>query len=280
MHNPTVVTSQRSGPAKRSILIALLLKIAELRLYSDVLWQLVRQFLTLRYRRTALGYVWTLINPLMMMSVTAVVFATLFKLDLSTYAVFLFAGMVPWNFFSMTVTQSCTAFIHNEGLIKKIYLPKIVFPLSQAIGMAVDSFLALMALFVLVIPFGAPLTPALLFLPVTYVLLFTFTFGVALIVSVATVFFRDLQYVISVVMQAWFFLTPVMYRHDALAGKVAAVVALNPMVAFIELFRAPLYLGQWPSLQAVGVAAVTALCTLALGLLILLRQEKHIVFRL
>lgn len=276
----TDTTAKAPSPATLSAGAALLRMAREVHQYSDVLWQLVRQFLTLRYRRTALGYVWTLINPLMMMSVTAVVFATLFKLDLATYAVFLFAGMVPWNFFSMTVTQSCTSFIHNEGLIKKIYLPKIVFPLSLAIGMAVDSFLALMALFLLVVLFGAPLTPALLFVPVAYALLFTFTFGVALIASVATVFFRDLQYVISVVMQAWFFLTPVMYRHEALAGKVAAVVALNPMVAFIELFRAPLYLGQWPSLQAVGVAAVVALCALALGVLILLRQEKHIVFRL
>lgn len=276
----TDTTAKAPSPATLSAGAALLRMAREVHQYSDVLWQLVRQFLTLRYRRTALGYVWTLINPLMMMSVTAVVFATLFKLDLATYAVFLFAGMVPWNFFSMTVTQSCTSFIHNEGLIKKIYLPKIVFPLSLAIGMAVDSFLALMALFLLVVLFGAPLTPALLFVPVAYALLFTFTFGVALIASVATVFFRDLQYVISVVMQAWFFLTPVMYRHDALAGKVAAVVALNPMVAFIELFRAPLYLGQWPSLQAVGVAAAVAVCALALGVLILLRQEKHIVFRL
>jgi ABC-2 type transport system permease protein/lipopolysaccharide transport system permease protein len=273
-------TAKAPGPATLSAGAALLRMAREVHQYRDVLWQLVRQFLTLRYRRTALGYVWTLVNPLMMMSVTAVVFATLFKLDLATYAVFLFAGMVPWNFFSMTVTQSCTSFIHNEGLIKKIYLPKIVFPLSLAIGMAVDSFLALMALFLLVVLFGAPLTSALLFVPVAYALLFTFTFGVALIASVATVFFRDLQYVISVVMQAWFFLTPVMYRHDALAGKVAAVVALNPMVAFIELFRAPLYLGQWPSLQAVGVAAAVAVCALALGVLILLRQEKHIVFRL
>ncbi|RYF13358.1 MAG: hypothetical protein EOO30_21415, partial [Comamonadaceae bacterium] len=76
--------------------------------YREVLWQFVRQFLTLRYRRTLLGYLWTLVNPLLMMSVTAVVFATLFKLDLASYTVFLFAGMVPWNFFSMSVTQSCT----------------------------------------------------------------------------------------------------------------------------------------------------------------------------
>jgi ABC-type polysaccharide/polyol phosphate export permease len=248
--------------------------------YRDVLWQLVRQFLTLRYRRTMLGYLWTLVNPLLMMSVTAVVFATLFKLDLASYTVFLFAGMVPWNFFSMSVTQSCTSFLQNEGLIKKIYLPKVIFPLSQVLGMVIDSMLSMAALAVVILPLGGQVSPALLFLPVAYLLLFLFAFGFSLLMSVATVFFRDLQYVISVLMQAWFFLTPVMYRHDALTGKIAWVVALNPMVSFIEMFRAPLLQGQLPSLHAIGVSVAVALASLVLGSWTLLAQEKNIVFRL
>ncbi len=254
--------------------------IREAHQYRDVLWQLVRQFLTLRYRRTLLGYVWTLINPLLMMLVTAVVFSTLFKLDLAGYAVFLFAGMIPWNFFSMSVTQSCTSFIQNEGLIKKIYLPKLIFPLSLVIGMLVDSLLSMAALSLLILPFGGKFSAALLFIPIAYFLLFMFAMGVAMLMSVATVFFRDLQYVIAVLMQAWFFLTPVMYRHDALTGKVAWVVALNPMASFIELFRAPLLQGQLPSMQALGVCAAMGLVSLAVGFWTLVAQEKNIVFRL
>lgn len=254
--------------------------ISESHQYREVLWQLVRQFLTLRYRRTLLGYVWTLVNPLLMMSVTAVVFATLFKLDLASYAVFLFAGMVPWNFFSMSVTQSCTSFIQNEGLIKKIYLPKLLFPLSQVLGMVIDSMLSMAALAILILPFGGHFSAALLFLPVAYLLLFAFSLGLSLLMSVATVFFRDLQYVIGVLMQAWFFLTPVMYRHDALTGKIAWVVALNPMVSFIELFRAPLLQGQLPTPHALAVSTGVALASLALGAWTLLAQERNIVFRL
>jgi ABC-type polysaccharide/polyol phosphate export permease len=108
----------------------------------NVLQQLIAQQLILRYRRTLLGYLWTLINPLLMMSVMAVVFSTLFKADLKTFAVFLFAGMIPWNFFSSVVTQSGTAFINNESLIKKIYLPKAIFPLSIAFALLVDSLLS------------------------------------------------------------------------------------------------------------------------------------------
>src|SRR3990172_2110847 len=113
-------------------------RLSELQANRAVLRQLVSQQLILRYRRTALGYLWTLINPLLMMSVMAVVFATLFKSDLRTFTVFLFAGMIPWNFFSSVVTQSGTSFINNEGLIKKIYLPKIVFPLSITFALLID----------------------------------------------------------------------------------------------------------------------------------------------
>ena len=268
------------APVRGSVAFALAQQTREIREYRDVLTQLVRQFLTLRYRRTLLGYLWTLVNPLLMMSVTAVVFATLFKLDLATYAVFLFAGMVPWNFFSMSATQSCTSYIQNEGLIKKIYLPKIIFPLSLCLGMLIDSLLSMAALFLVVVPLGGKVSPALLFIPVAYLLLFAFALGVALILSVMTVFFRDLQYVISVLMQAWFFLTPVMYRHDALAGRVAEAVALNPMVYYIELFRAPLVHGQFPSVQAMSISLGVSVVSLLVGLWVLMAQEKKIVFRL
>jgi ABC-type polysaccharide/polyol phosphate export permease len=215
-----------------------------------------------------------------MMSVTAVVFATLFNLDLATYSIFLFAGMIPWNCFSATVTQSCTAFILNEGLIKKIYLPKLIFPLSLSLGILIDSALSLIALFLIIVLFGAPISWTLLFIPVAYGLLFLFSFGIGLVASVATVFFRDLQYVIGVVMQAWFFLTPVMYRHEALTGKVAWLVALNPMVPFIELFRAPLDLGQLPSVTAITYAVGFTLCSMVAGFVVFLAQENKVVFRL
>ena len=246
----------------------------------NVLSQLVSQQLILRYRRTVLGYLWTLINPLLMMSVMALVFATLFKADLKTFTVFLFSGMIPWNFFSSVVTQSGTSFINNEGLIKKIYLPKVIFPLSIAFALLIDSALSFLALFAIIIIIGGSLSWALLFIPIAYLMLFFFALGIGLITSVATVFFRDLQHVILIAMQGLFFLTPILYKHDALAGKVAWLVSLNPVVPFIELFRAPLYLATLPSSSVIFHAALLSLSAMAIGLLIFLRQEKKIVFRL
>ena len=252
----------------------------ELKENRTVLFHLIRQQLILRYRRTILGYVWTLLNPLLMMSVTAVVFATLFKQDLKTYTVFLFAGMIPWNCFNAIVTQSGSAFLQHESLIKKIYLPKIIFPLSISLGALVDSVLSFFALFLIITLIGGKFSLSLFFIPLAYFLLFIFSFGVALLVSIATVFFRDLQHIILIAMQALFFLTPVMYKSEALAGKVAGLAALNPVVPFIDLFRVPLYTGILPNMTIIINATLFALGSVFLGLFCLLMREKKIIFRL
>jgi ABC-2 type transport system permease protein/lipopolysaccharide transport system permease protein len=213
--------------------------VTEVHASRAVLWRLVRQQLILRYRRTVLGYLWTLINPLLMMSVMAMVFATIFKEDVKVFAVFLFAGMIPWNCFNSIVVQSSGSFINNEGLIKKIYLPKAVFPLSVSVGVIIDSLLSFVALFAIIIAVGGTFSTALFFIPVAYVLLFMFSLGVGLVLSIVTVFFRDMQYVLQIAMQGLFFLTPILYKASALSGAVAGLVALNPVVPYIELFRAP-----------------------------------------
>jgi ABC-type polysaccharide/polyol phosphate export permease len=246
----------------------------------NVLLQLVSQQLILRYRRTTLGYLWTLINPLLMMSVMALVFATLFKTDLKSFAVFLFAGMIPWNFFNSVVTQSGASLINNEGLIKKIYLPKVIFPLSITFALLIDSMLSFVALFAIILVIGGSLSWAALFIPVSFLLLFFFAFGIGLIMSIATVFFRDLQHVILIVMQGLFFLTPILYRHDALAGKIGWLVALNPVVPFIELFREPLYHAVLPSTDVMMQALIISCSAMVCGLCVFRSQEKKIVFRL
>lgn len=246
----------------------------------EVLRQLVTQHLVLRYRRTTLGYFWTLINPLVMMSIMAVVFSTLFQQDLKTFTVFLFAGMIPWNFFNATVTQSAGSFINNEGLIKKIYLPKALFPISLSVALLIDSALSFVALLLIIVLLGVSFSWAMLFIPVAYILLYFFTLGAGLIMSVATVFFRDLQHVILIVMQALFFLTPIFYRPESLAGKAQWLMAFNPVVPFIDLFRSPLLNGSLPGANTLMLAAGFSISVFSLGLIVFLWQEKNIVFRL
>lgn len=253
---------------------------SELRANSYVLWQLVRQQLILRYRRTVIGYFWTLVNPLLMMSVTAFVFSSLFKMPLREYSVFLFSGMIAWNSFNSTVFQSCHAFINNEGLIKKIYLPKILFPLSVSMGAAIDTVLSFFALFIIILVLGGKITSALLLLPISFLLLFLFSLGIGLIMSVMTVFFRDLLYIITVILQAMFFLTPVMYDKTMLGGAIAYLMKLNPLVPYIDIFRSPLAYGVMPSLTTIISAIAFSILSLGIGLLVLSVNEKKIVYRL
>lgn len=247
---------------------------------KDVLIRLVWQQMILRYRRTKLGYLWTLVNPLLMMSVMAIVFSNLFKSDLKTFAIFLFAGMVPWNFFSAVVSQTGGAFLNNEGLIKKIYLPKALFPLSIIISLAIDSMLSFFALFAIMGVVGAKFGIGLIFLPFSYILLIIFATGVGFLISVASVYFRDLQYIMAVVMQGLFFLTPVLYRHDSVGGHLELLVTLNPVTPYIELFRNPLFMGTFPSVVVILKAAIISIAFFLLGLVVFMRKQKQIVFRL
>lgn len=254
--------------------------LSELYEFRFVLHQLVRQQLTLRYRRTVFGYMWTLFNPLLMMSVTAVVFSTIFKMDLKTYAVFLFAGMIPFTYFSTSVTQSGQSLIGNEGLIKKIYIPKILFPLGISLAMLIDSVLTTAALFMIILAIGGKLTLALFFIPIAYILLFLFSFGIALILTISTVYFRDLQHVVGILMQALMFLTPIFYKPELLEGKVAWLIVLNPLTRFVDLFRSPIYQGVVPETTVVLQAALFAGLSLIAGLWFFRMHERRVAFRL
>ncbi len=213
------------------------------------------------------------------MTVTAVVFSSLFKLDLRSFAVFLFAGMIPWNLFNASVAQSSTAFIYNESLIKKIYLPKIIFPLSISLSVLIESFLSFCALLLIILVIGGKFSVALLFIPIAYFLLFIFCFGIALFISVITVFFRDIQYVIGIALQALFFLTPVIYKKNSLAGKVGWIVDINPIGFFIDLFRYPIDLGILPGIYTLLFAVFMSAISLILGCIFFFTQQNKIVFR-
>jgi ABC-type polysaccharide/polyol phosphate export permease len=242
--------------------------------------QLVAQQLVLRYRRTTLGFLWTLVNPLLMISIMAVVFSTLFKEDLKVFALTLFAGMIPWNFLNSVATQSCTAFVHNEGLIKKIYLPKVIFPSSLVAALLVDTLLSFLVLFIVILVLGGTFSWALLFLPISFLLLFLFAFGIALVMSIATVFFRDLKHVIVLMMQALFYISPILYKPEALNGSLSFLVAINPVTPFIALFRTPLVSGTLPPINILLQSIGFTLLSLAIGIFIFIRQEKKIIFRL
>jgi len=248
--------------------------------YREVVKQLVWQYISVRYKRTYLGFVWTLINPLLNLIVITVVFSMLLRFDVANYAVYLITGLIPWMFFLSGISQAGDTLIDHESIIKKIYIPRHVFPVSRLIGVFIDSLLSSLALMLIILVLGVWPTFAILFLPVSFVLLFAFVAGVALLQSVLVVYLRDMKHVVPIVLQTWFYVTPVIYPLKMIPEQYQSLFKLNPLVYFLELFRGPLYDGVLPGTNTIVLASVMAASSLVVGVLVFRAYSDDIVFRL
>ena len=202
--------------------------VVELRKFWPVIQNLVTQDLRVRYHRSVLGFFWTLLNPILMMTTLALVFSQLMgsvEQGPSKYAIYLFAGMVPWTFLSGCLSECSYCIITNEGLIRKIYLPKLVFPLTRVLTNLTTFVLSMGALFLLLVPLEARFSAALLALPLAVALLALFSLGLGLILATLNTFFRDAGHLVGVILQAWYFATPIIYRAVFVAGGSKAPLA-------------------------------------------------------
>ena len=265
---------------KNNFFQSLLFKVKEIYIYRSVLYQLVKQYLRLKYRRTILGYFWTLLNPILMILVLGIVFSSLLKKEFSNFLLILFAGLIPWNMFSQIVTQSLITFLNNEELIKKIYIPKILFPFSVSIAISIDSLIFFIVIFPITFLIGAKLSLALLILPLSYILLFIFSFAISLIGSLICVFFRDFQWLVPVLLQALFFLTPILYEKVNVSEFLAYFNYINPLSPFISIFKDPIYYGIFPDIETFLIAFTIAFSSLIISLLIFVKFQKNIIYRL
>lgn len=258
---------------------------AELTRFWPVVQNMVVQELRVRYQRSFMGFLWTLVNPLLMMFTLSVVFSTLMKMDKvggdggGSYTLYILAGMVPWTFLAGSIGEASTCIIQNEALIRKIYVPKLVFPLVRVLINLVTGLLSLAALFLLLLPIGARPSPAMLFLPVAVALLFAFTLGLSLLVATANTFFRDCGHLVGIFIQAWYFATPIIYPTSQFEER-AWLFWLNPAFYFVEMFHAVLYAGALPQLSIVAIAAALAAVSLGIGYAAFKANEDKMVFRL
>lgn len=214
------------------------------------------------------------------MSVTAVVFSSIFKMDLKVYAIFLFSGVIAFNLFANIVTQCGQSLVSNEQLIKKIYVPKIFFPLAVSITMLIDNLLMFSSLFVIMLVLGVKIYPEMVALIPAYILLYLFSFGVALINSVLSVYFRDLLHIVGIVMQALVFLSPVYYKPNSLSSRVHVLIEINPLTKFIELFRQPIFSHMLPSLDCYIYSVIYAVVSITIGAWFFKKHERLVTFRM
>ena len=214
------------------------------------------------------------------MIITAIVFSLMMKVELQSFAIFLFTGLIPWTLFSSCVNLGSVSIIENESLLKKIYVPRQTFVVSRCLSLLVDSILSFIALFILAVFIGAHLNWSLFFLPISFFLVFVFTIGVVLVSSVLSVFYRDVQNIIGIALQVGYYLTPIIYPTSIVPEKYSWLYTYNPLYYFVELFRQPIYSGMLPSLVTVAVCLVCAFLSLIIGILIFRKYDHLLIFRL
>ncbi|MCL2247745.1 MAG: ABC transporter permease [Oscillospiraceae bacterium] len=235
-----------------------------------------RDFIS-RYRKSIFGVIWSWLNPLLMMLVMAAVFSHLFRWDVEHFPVYLFSGQLIFNFFSEGTTQSMTSLISNEAIIKKIYVPKYVFPLTKLLSAFVNMAFTFIAFLIILLFSGVQLQWTLILMPIPIFYTFVFTLGVSMFISSFAVFYRDVTHLWGVLMQLLFFLTPIMYPVDILPDWIIPFYWLNPMVHFVEYFRDVAMFGVVPNLWANMVCIGFAVASLCLGTYMFMsKQDKYI----
>lgn len=250
----------------------------ELYRYRDLVFTLVARDLKVRYRRSALGFLWTMLQPLLYMLVLHLVFSSIFRYEVDNYPVYALAGLLFWNFFQQTIVSSMNSLRGNAQLLRKVAVPAEVFPLATVLSGVVNLLLATVPLFLIMVVTGHSFTPALLFLPVSMVIAALFTLGAGLLLSPMAVFFGDVVELVGVLLQLLFFLTPVMYPLSIIPERLAWAVRFNPMRSVLEVFRDPIFYGKVPPVGHLAVALGVSLVALLVGLAVFRRSRYRIAF--
>ena len=248
--------------------------------YWDLLRLLVVKDIKLKYRRSVLGYVWSILNPLLIMSVMAVVFSTMFKRNIDNFPVYLFCGQLLFNFMNSSTHQAIFSITHNAPLLKKTYVPKYIFTVAKVTSGMVDLFFSLGALLIVMLVTGASFAWTNLLFPLVILQLYIFCVGLGLFLSQANVFFRDIQYIYNAVTTAWMYMTPIFYPIDALPAQLQWIVKhCNPMYFYVAQFRDLIYLGRLPGWGIVTAGCVTAVVALIVGTWSFFKsQDKFILY--
>jgi ABC-2 type transport system permease protein len=253
----------------------------ELFRYRDLIFALVSRELKVRYRRSAIGFLWTMLQPLLMMLVLQVVFSSIFTMRMvyGNYAVYALAGILFWNFFSQSIVASMNSLRGNAQLLRKLPIPREVFPLATVISGVINLCLALVPLLAILWVMDHPFTPALLFLPVAILLAAVFTLGAGLLLSPLAVFFSDVVEMIGVLLSILMYLTPVFYPMSILENTpYISWVRFNPVRSILEVFRDPIYQGEVPPLTHLTVCLGIALGVFIIGAFVFRRSSDRIPF--
>ena len=245
--------------------------------YKPLLNELVVRDLKVKYRRSFLGYLWSLLNPLLMMVVMTLVFSYMFRFDIPNYPLYLICGQTLWTFFNESTNMALLSVMQNGSLIRKVYIPKFIFPVSRIISSFVTMSFSLVAILIVMVATGTQFHIQIILFPIPLFFLLLFSMGVGMALSALAVYFRDIVYLYGVLTVAWMYATPIFYPLDAVPQQIAACIKLNPMYSYITFFRELMLYGNVPGKAIWLSCALWSVVALAVGLLVFRKLQKNFI---
>lgn len=243
--------------------------------YRQMIFSLVRKELRGRYKGSALGFLWTFINPLLQLVVYTFVFSIVMPTNIEKFYMYLFVGLIPWLFFSGSLTGGAACILNQKDMVKKIYFPREVMPISYVTSGFVNMLLCFIVIFAAVIVSGIGIRPVtLLYLPIVMIVEYIMCLGGAMLTSALTVYFRDLEYILGILTMAWMYFTPVVYTIEMVPERLRSLMYLNPMTPVVECYRAILYSKEIPHISTLTSGLVSGLVVLIIGFIVFDKLQR------
>ena len=251
-------------------------RIKDIYAYRDMIFSLVRRELRGRYKGSVLGFLWTYINPLCQVIVYSAVFSVIFKVQIDKFYLYLIIGMMPWTFFNTSVQGGTTCIRAQADMVKKIYFPREVIPIAYVTSAFVNMLLSFIIVFLAVMVSGYGFNlQVLLYLPLIMIIEYLLALGIAFIVSSITVYFRDLEQIVGVIMMAWIYITPIMYNMDYVPEQYRSLIVLNPMTPIVEVYHQILYYRIVPTTNYLLLAGGASLVIFIIGFFMFGRLDRN-----
>ena len=243
--------------------------------YRELLKTSISKDVRGKYKNSVLGIIWSFLNPLLQIAVYAIVFPLIMKSSLPNYTVFLCCGLIPWNFFSTAISRTSFTMIENGNIIKKVFFPREILPLSVVTSEAINFVISTIIILAFVLGYGMGISKFIIFYPLVLLIQYFLLIGISFIVSSVTVYFRDLQHFISIVLQLLFYATPIVYAPDSIPVNFQWILQYNPMTYIINGYRDIFYYQQIPDFASLLMVLVGSLILCIIGYLIFNKLQKR-----
>ena len=247
--------------------------------WHELLWQIVGREVKARYKQSILGFFWVILNPLAQMLVMSFAFSTILRIPTNSsenipYSLFLFVALLPWNLFANSLSFSAGSLVSSGPLITKIYFPRTILVLATIIAKIIDFLFASIILIIFMIAYQIPVTVSILWVLPLFFIQQIFTLGLSLFLAASNLLYRDIQYLLNMILLLWMYATPVFYPVDLVPDKYRLIFQLNPMAVIINAYRQVILGGGEPKYSSIIIALVLSFIILLFGLSYFKSREK------